>query len=75
MGEGRWSHSPRAVVLELVVDLLSSAGLAIYMFVHGHVLGEVVGVVFLLIAIVQAAVYAPRALDAVRRHSGRARWR
>jgi hypothetical protein len=62
------------VLVELAVDPPLSAGFAIYLFVHGHALGAVVMVVFTLIALVQAAIYAPRALDAAQRQHVRDGW-
>jgi hypothetical protein len=45
----------------------------VYLFVHGHIFAAVVAVIFVVIAFVQAAVYAPRLLrlSAARRASAR----
>jgi uncharacterized membrane-anchored protein len=51
---------------ELVVAPPAALVFAIVLLAHGHAFAGVVACVFLIIALVQAVIYAPRALRAAR---------
>ena len=68
-GEGGFARSPRGVLGELLVAPVTSCVSVVHLLAHGHIFGGVVALIFLVIALLQAAIYVPRALEAARRET------
>lgn len=66
-GEGRRSGSPRRVFRGLLLAPVVNGAFAVWLLLHGRAIAGVVAGIFSLVAVVQALIYAPRALKAARR--------
>jgi len=62
------SPSPSSMLFELVSAPPSEAAFAVFLLANGHTLAGFVVVAFFVISTVQAVIYVPRALAAVRKN-------
>ncbi len=60
------SRSPGSVLLELLLAPITSGVFTTFLLLHGHLFGGILAVIFTIIAVVQAVIYAPRALKALQ---------